>query len=336
MMRIDSLRAALASLAALLGVGGCSPTTWVVPDEPSARQGFDGDVLYCTESANFSVGLRIDVGDPLFPSSAAREHFKRCMQDRGHRLARDEQDEQSADHDSLRDRAAAGEVDAEYALGKKYLDTGTSQDRSEALIWLDRAAAKNHPLAMYELGKLSLGGSGFEANFAVAQAWFERALEHGFIEGYFWIASVGIVDEDAPNDPTENYRSILEKATTGDSSAQTILGIVHAFGETPFRDVREGATWLRKAALNDQPFAQYLLGQAYVSGSGVPVNHAEARKWFNHSLLTGDKWTRVLALNGLGEIEPSTDPESKRSGKGLRIHDEPGGGAIRTGASAGQ
>jgi hypothetical protein len=105
-----------------------------VPNELGARNRFDADVLYCTESANFSIGLRIDVGDPLFPSSAAREYFNRCMQDHGHQLARDEQ---PYDLDSLESRAAAGDADAEYVLGTKYLDAGTSRSTSEALYWFE-------------------------------------------------------------------------------------------------------------------------------------------------------------------------------------------------------
>jgi len=45
----------------------------------------------------------------------------------------------------------------------------------------------------------------------------------------------------------------------------------------------EAVKWLREAAEQDDPAAQFNLGMLYETGQGVPQNYAEAVKWYRES-----------------------------------------------------
>ena len=47
------------------------------------------------------------------------------------------------------------------------------------------------------------------------------------------------------------------------------------------RDYTQAAVWYRKAAEQDDTFAQYHLGLLYEEGSGVPQSHADAYFWLD-------------------------------------------------------
>jgi hypothetical protein len=76
--------------------------------------------------------------------------------------------------------------------------------------------------------------------------------------------------------------SLRSKAEQGDAQAQNELGsILHngAFGVAV--DLPEAARWIRKAADQSLPAAQYALGLLYARGEGVPKDTVQAFQWFH-------------------------------------------------------
>ncbi len=91
-------------------------------------------------------------------------------------------------------------------------------------------------------------------------------------------------------------RSLLERAESGDASAQNNLGFMYRHGRGVPRDHAEAVKWFRRAAEQGDASAQNNLGFMYRHGLGVPRDHAEAVKWFRRAAEQGD----ASAQNNLG------------------------------------
>ena len=72
----------------------------------------------------------------------------------------------------------AGEAEAQFLLGKMYLDgRGTDVDPGAAVLWLERAVANSHREAALLLGKVYGSGLGVPLDPARAGEFLERAAE---------------------------------------------------------------------------------------------------------------------------------------------------------------
>lgn len=79
---------------------------------------------------------------------------------------------------------------------------------------------------------------------------------------------------------------IVPLAEDGDALAQFWLGSLYRFGvdELP-QDLPEAASWLRLAAQQGYPEAQFMLGQMFDDGLGVPQDYVEAANWYRRAAL---------------------------------------------------
>ena len=76
-------------------------------------------------------------------------------------------------------------------------------------------------------------------------------------------------------------------AEDGDAKAQSILGMMHDYGEGVPVDHRESARWYRCAAAQDYSVAQYNLGMAYLEGKGVKAHTDAAIEWLTKAADNG-------------------------------------------------
>ncbi|MBR6435240.1 MAG: sel1 repeat family protein, partial [Thermoguttaceae bacterium] len=83
-------------------------------------------------------------------------------------------------------------------------------------------------------------------------------------------------------------KKLIEKANAGDPEALKNLGDRYYYGSDHVsEDKVKAAELYRKSA--DQGYAegQYNLGKCYYFGKGVPLDRAEAAKWFQKAALRG-------------------------------------------------
>ncbi len=74
----------------------------------------------------------------------------------------------------------AGDADAQYNLGMKYLEgKGVPRDYTEAVNLLQSAAMQGDARAQYELGSMYANGKGVEASFIYAHVWWNLAAASG-------------------------------------------------------------------------------------------------------------------------------------------------------------
>jgi uncharacterized protein len=82
-------------------------------------------------------------------------------------------------------------------------------------------------------------------------------------------------------------------ANLGDSTAQSLLGDLYAYGWGLSKDDETAVYWYRRtgtpeASVSDPAApAMHYVGRKYLGGEGIPRDETEARKWFERSAKGG-------------------------------------------------
>lgn len=84
-------------------------------------------------------------------------------------------------------------------------------------------------------------------------------------------------------DYTEEVKWLRKAADQNNAWAQYNLGICYGKGDGVVRDYVEAVKWWRKAAQQNDAYAEYALGNSYNRGNGVPLDQAEAAKWWRRA-----------------------------------------------------
>lgn len=160
--------------------------------------------------------------------------------------------------DSLRQAAVDGNADAQFSVGKTYLDGSddsqlpVSERLSKAARWFRRAAERGHAPSQYRLATLYELGHGAPKSYADAMSWYEQAANNGHIKAMHNLAVLSVNG----NVRTANYLT--------------------------------AAKWFTEAAGHGLRDSQYNLGVLYERGLGVPKDPAMAYVWFSLAANQGD------------------------------------------------
>ena len=191
--------------------------------------------------------------------------------------------------------AQAGDPGAMNNLAVAYDGDGSvERNDAQALIWFKQASDKGLARATFSLAQYHEAGRGMPANLKAAALLYRTASEQGDARGAIRLgvltgqgALKGIVP---PQFSVEWARAAAE---TGDEGALTWLG---AQAQNGMRDAqtaygmllltREGRTqeasaMLSLAAEAGDIDAQFELGKAYTTGTGVPLDYEAAHMWLN-------------------------------------------------------
>jgi len=137
----------------------------------------------------------------------------------------------------------------QYSLGYlQQFGLGVPADYGQARDYYLKAAAQNHPDALYALGLMYETGKSGQKDLAKAMSLYRQAADTG-------------------KSPDAEYA----------------VGRMVLRGRGVARDPAEGVKWLRKAADHGQVAAQYMMGAAYEAGWGVSPDLAEAYYWYRRS-----------------------------------------------------
>ena len=100
-------------------------------------------------------------------------------------------------------------------------------------------------------------------------------------------------------------------AVNGDADAQFMLGNMYAFGQGVPEDAPAAVRWYRKTAERGEPRAQFRLGIMYARGEGVAKDDAEAARWLRLAAEQGDvhaqAYLGVVYAEGEGVPEDAVD-----------------------------
>lgn len=174
-----------------------------------------------------------------------------------------------------------GDAEAEYQFAINYLWCTPCDDEAtcdQMIGLLRRAAAKNHPDAIWFLADRELGARETSPKF---ERELLRAGQLGSIHAQRQLGYMFATGEwSGPKDlaaAVHWYRLAAEK---GEAQSQYSLGFMLLLGEGGPKNIDEGLMWVERAAVRVESCAFRLLVDCYENGyCGVPVDAAKAQLW---------------------------------------------------------
>ena len=206
------------------------------------------------------------------------------------------------------DAAKKGDAEAQYQLGKGYLDYVSGEDfwnfpidEKKGIKWLRKAAEQGHADAQFRLG-WAYTCSSVPKNPVEGIKWFRKAAEQGHARAQCELGNLYSMSNDhfqkkyyrriISEDLTEAARWYRKAAEQGDTGGQISLGVCYYYGRGVPEDKEEGVRWYRLAVEQGNSHAMALLGGCYYRGEGVPQNYTEAVKWYRQADEHGDPFAR--------------------------------------------
>ena len=114
----------------------------------------------------------------------------------------------------------------------------------------------------------------------------------------------GVAGAQTVSTDTPKIAALRVKANAGDAEAQWLLGNAYISGQGVPKDYTQAAAWFRKAAEQGDAAAQSLLGALYHDGQGVPQDDAQGISWIRKATDQGDPVSQMmlaeLYANGQG------------------------------------
>lgn len=204
---------------------------------------------------------------------------------RGLNLLETQKPTEDATITQLRERANAGEADAQLQLGYAYVTgQGVPQDYTQGVQWYRKAAEQGLPEAQQKLGDEASASNG---DWEQATYWYRKAAEQGNAEAQSSLGFACRYGLDVPQDDAEAIHWWRKAAEQNYGGAQYWLGVAYQDGKGVPQDDAEAVQWFRKAAEQGHLTAHYSLGVACFVGRGVPQDEAQAIQWFRKAAEEG-------------------------------------------------
>ena len=157
--------------------------------------------------------------------------------------------------ETLRERAEAGDADAQFELALRYRDgRGVARDPRASLHWSRRAADQGHGAALDNVGFHYFQGLGVGQDFDVAFGYFKSAAARGSAWGWYNLGRCHFGALGTTQDFGRAIDAWRRGADAGHGLSATYVAIAYASGEGVAADPAEATRWARRAAeLGDVP-----------------------------------------------------------------------------------
>jgi TPR repeat protein len=181
--------------------------------------------------------------------------------------------------------ALLGATDSQYLMGQAYRQgDGVPKDVEQSLFWLRKAAAKNHPDALYDLALHYLQNNTNKTTLETANEYMIRAAKNGHREAQLQCA-FSLFRGDIDQDCEAASKWLLLAAENGWPNAEFLLFRLFYNGGTPAKgcpaypkDKSQAIQWLRRAADHEFLVAQAVLAVMLIQGLDLQQNKSEAEK----------------------------------------------------------
>lgn len=187
--------------------------------------------------------------------------------------------------------AKLGNPNAQYALGKLWLENGTG-DPEQAVAWIAKAAEGGNADAQYSLAKLYRDGESVERDIGRAVEFFMLSAEQKNEYAAFALGKLYLAGEDIPCDVDAAIKWLSVSADLGNSFAQYTLAKLYLTGEDVAKNVPEALKLLHQSAEQENKFAEYQLGRIYLAGEDVPKDVEAAILWLSRSADRGNQFAQ--------------------------------------------
>ncbi len=170
---------------------------------------------------------------------------------------------------------------------------GTEKDYDEAFSLYSLSANQGYADAQYFLGQLFENGLGVEQNLREAYRLYVLAAEQGDEEAKERIIEIESIDPDIKHDTIMNIpdkgaeeitiKLLKEASEKGIAQSQYLLGVAYLTGTGVDIDYKTAQELLTSAAEQNHSNAQYNMGVIHANGLGVEVDLDKAYMWFKRS-----------------------------------------------------
>jgi TPR repeat protein len=214
---------------------------------------------------------------------------------------------------SLQKAAQGGDSRAQYWLGRfTGSDSyGLTPDPAASLKWLQQASAKDSD-ALVEIGWAYFYGRGLPQNTQLAVDSFIRAVDKGNTSGAFAIAYACI---HAPATKPDYRCAVQWDQAVADRNGQAAneLGWLYEFGRGVPVDFAQALKWYTRAIALGDTDAYDNIGNLYYYGRGVSRDYKQARTWFERGTAYADDRAEYdlgeLYDDGLGVAQSDDEAE---------------------------
>ncbi|SFH05883.1 hypothetical protein SAMN05660211_04873 [Enterocloster clostridioformis] len=124
--------------------------------------------------------------------------------------------------------ARLGNVNAQYALGKLWLENGNG-DPQQAVEWITKAAESGNAAAQYDLGKIYLTGEDVSKDVDTAICWLSQSAEKGNPFAQYALGKLYLCGHDVPRDREKAIPLLTASAEQGNIYAQFLLDHLDSF-----------------------------------------------------------------------------------------------------------
>lgn len=159
--------------------------------------------------------------------------------------------------------------ESDYLKGEEFF---WKSEFNKALINLTRAAAENHPAALYRIGRMYQRGYGVKLDGKKASEYYERAHKLGYSKAgfrlgrHYYFGWGGFdKDEQKGREMSVANESGLERlAELGDVESMMLLGDMYS---ALFNNNEDAQEWYVKSLAFEWPYAKAVIGGKYIQGS---------------------------------------------------------------------
>lgn len=189
------------------------------------------------------------------------------------------------------DKAGKGDADSQLALGLYYLNevqaTPIEPDPENAAKWLRASAAQGNATAQFAIAELLLNRPKLsDSEKAEVVDWLQKSSGQGNVGAQVLLGTIYQNGEIAERDLDLARKHYLKAAEQNHPRGQVLLGMLMLnFGNEEMHS--EGIEWVRKAAEQGESEAILVLGQAHKMGLGVPRDPKLAREYFQKAADAG-------------------------------------------------
>lgn len=174
-----------------------------------------------------------------------------------------------------------------------------------------REARTGNPEAHYCLGLMFARGQGIDKDYPAALSWFTKAYDLGFLNSGYFLGKMHLLGLGTPKDVSKAER-YFESVADRDARATYELGLLNFTGKDRRRDLSESARWMMRSADAGNPEAQFVLGQYYKAGAGVPKDTVKAVEWLSKAATNQHKGAQIL-LGNMYRIGDGVDVDIQES-----------------------
>lgn len=140
-----------------------------------------------------------------------------------------------------------------------------------------------YPWSLNRIGNLYYNGNGVVQNYATAVDYYTKAANKGYAQSQFYLGHCYDIGNGVEKDIDLAMAWYKKAATQGHAIAQNFLGDLYYSrfnSDNNADDANKAFYWQEKAAKQDVPQAEYMMGAFYTEGVVVEINDTIALKYF--------------------------------------------------------